>query len=132
MERRPDVAAAPAAAAAGALRAVLVVEETVGRHAGAARNVVPPHLRDGALERDLDAIELGRTLEHAIGHLVESFVRSRAAEQHIHLVVVTLHVGVPDRPIDVEAVAAGGVELQRAVSQRAAAPEVCPAAEYTR
>src|SRR5262245_12720691 len=132
MERRPDVAAASAAAASRALRAVLVVEETIGRHAGAARNVMPSHLRDGALERHFDAIELRRPLEDTVGNLVEAFVGAGAAEQHVHLVVVALDVLVPDRPVDVEAVAARGVELQWPVTQRAPAPEVGAAAEHAR
>ena len=133
VERRLDVAAAAAAAAPGAARAVLVVQDAVGRDAGAARNVVAPHLRDRALERHLDAIQLRRPLEHAVRHLRRAL---RSCPEHpsstIDLVVVRLHVVVRDRPVDVEAVAAGGVELQRPVAQRAAAPEVRLAAEDAR
>ena len=132
VERRLDVAAAPAPAAAGAARTIFVVQDAVGRDAGAAGNVVPPHLRDRALERHLDAIELRRPLKHAVRHLREPFIGPGTSEQHVDLVVVRLHVVVRDRPVDVEAVAAGGVELQRSVPQRAAAPEVGLAAEDAR
>ena len=131
VERRLEVAAAAAASAPGAARAVLV-EHAFGRHAGAARDVVAPHLRDRSLERDLDAIELRRPLEDAVGNLIEILFRAGAAEQHVHLVVVRLHIVVADRPVDVEPVAPRGIELQRPVAQRAAAPEVRLAAENVR
>src|SRR5207244_4800979 len=118
-----------AAAASRALRSVFV-EHAVCRDTRAPWNVVAPHLRDRALESDFDAIELVRTLEDTVGHLLEPFLRPRAAEQHVDLVVVRLDVVVRDRPIDVESVAARGVALPRTVAQRAATPEIRPAGEH--
>jgi hypothetical protein len=131
MEVGADVAAAAAVAAAHALHAVLV-EDAVGGDAGAAGDVVAAHLRERALEVDLGAVELGRPLEDAVGHRVEVLDRARAAEQHVDLVVIGLHLGVADRPVHVVAVAARRVELERPVAQGAAAPEVGTAAEHAR
>ncbi len=127
-----DVAPAPAPASSQALRPVLVVEDAVGGHARAAGDVAPAHLCDGALEGDLHAVELARALEDPVRHLLQAFVRAGAAEEHVHLVVVGLDVVVGDRPVDVEAVAAGRAELHRPVAQRAAAPEVRLPSQHAR
>ena len=63
VERRVDVAAAAAAPAPGAARPILVVQDALGRHAGAAGDVVASHLGNRALERHLDAIQLRRAAE---------------------------------------------------------------------
>ena len=122
MEVGVDVAPSSAAAAPEAAGAVLVVQEPVGGDARAAGDVVPAHRRDGPLEGDLDAVELARPLEDAVRHLVEPFLRARAAEEDVHLVVIGLDVVVGDRPVDVVAVHAGRLELLRPVAQRARGP----------
>ena len=94
VERRVDVAPASAPPAPGAARPVFVVQDALGRDAGAAGDVVPSHLGNRAFERHLDAIQLRRPLKHAVGDLHQPFVRPGTSEQHVNLVVVRLHIVV--------------------------------------
>ena len=132
MKRRLEIAAPPAAAASAARRSVLVVQHAVGGDAGASGDERAAHLLDRALERHLDAIELGGPLEDAVRYLRQPLVGAGAAEQRVDLVVVRFHIVVRDRPIHIEAVAARRFELHRSVAQCAASPEVGSPAEDAR
>ena len=126
-EERRRIAAAPAVAA------VMAGRKAVVRH-GLDR-ATDPHERHlqpcaGARERDFAAPHLRRRQEVlAARQRVVVVVAAADPDQLIDLVVVRRDVAVVDRPRDVPAVTLTGTEIQLAVAQADASPDVGLAAE---
>ena len=131
MERRADVASAPAAAASHAALAVLV-QHAVGGDAGAPGNQLAAHLRDRALQQHFAFVQLQRPLIEAVRQMRNAFLRAADAEQRVDLVVIRRDVGIADRPVFAEAVLRLPLEIHLGEPQRHAAPHVRLAAKHAR
>ena len=131
IEKRADVAAAPAGSAVVAGSAAIVLAREDGAPSGDERD--PDALRR-LLQQALTATRRRRgQMIAAAGQRILIVVAAANADQLIHLVVIRRHVFVADRPGNFPAVALGRGEIEIGVAQRHAAPHVgLAAAPHTR
>src|ERR1035438_344394 len=126
-----DVAAAFALAGTPAVTAaaILIVLETVGGYASAILGDHAVHFLQALLQGDFGAIQLGGSLEDAVGKVRQVFFYAGDSEIEVHLVVVGGDIAVADGPILAKAVAVFGLEIVVGEAEGEAAPDVGLAAE---